>query len=122
MILELGEYIVDLLAALVHLRIFTMLFSKACPIKDVHQFITKVSDRAPHLEYVSLPCLKYYYKRDGGELVICEPTEFTFVRLNSLHVRMLIITVIEVVTDPWEVGYLHRGDCAVAEREGIGRS
>jgi hypothetical protein len=23
----------------------------------------------------------------------------------------------EVVADQWEVGYLHRGDCAVAEQE-----
>jgi hypothetical protein len=29
---------------------------------------------------------------------------------------LLIITVMEVVADRW-VGYLHRGDCAVAERE-----
>jgi hypothetical protein len=40
-----------------------------------------------------------------------------FVRVNSLHVRLLIITVMEVVADQCEVGYLHRGDCAVAERE-----
>jgi hypothetical protein len=25
-----------------------------------------------------------------------------------------------VVADQWEVGYLHRGDCAVAEREELG--
>jgi hypothetical protein len=37
-----------------------------------------------------------------------------FVLVNSLHVRLLIITVIEVVTDRLEVGYLHRGDCTVA--------
>jgi hypothetical protein len=52
----------------------------------------KVSDRVPHLEYFSMPHLEYfsmhhleylsmpnlncYYKRVGGELVICDRTEF----------------------------------------------
>jgi hypothetical protein len=74
--LDIDEYIVNLLAALVHLRIFTMLSSRDCPIKDVHQFIMKASDRAPHLEYVSMPCHNRYYKRVGGELVIHDRTEF----------------------------------------------
>ena len=72
--LEVEEYIVNLLAALVHLRIFE--FDTTCPKVDVHQFIMKVSDRVPHLEYFSMPRLKHYYKRVGGELVICEWAEF----------------------------------------------
>jgi hypothetical protein len=45
------------------------------PLKDVHQFITDVSDRVPHLEYFSMPNFDHYYKRVGGELVICNWTE-----------------------------------------------
>jgi hypothetical protein len=70
------EYVVNLLAALVHLRIFTILLLKDCPIKDGHSFIMKVSDRVPHVEYFSMPHLNHYYKRVGGELVICDRTEF----------------------------------------------
>ena len=70
------EYIVNLLAALVHLRIFSIHFSRHCTIKDIHPFIMKVSDRAPHLEYFSIPHLKRYYKRVGRELVVCDRTEF----------------------------------------------
>jgi hypothetical protein len=70
------EYIVNLLAALVHLRVFTTIFSDDCPITDGHRFIMKVSDRVPHLEYVSMYHLKLYYKRVGRELVICDRTEF----------------------------------------------
>ena len=35
----------------------------------------KASDRAPHLEYASMPGLDRYYKRVGGELVICDRSE-----------------------------------------------
>jgi hypothetical protein len=73
----------------------------------------KVSDRVPHLEYFSMPRFKHFYKRVGGELVICDRSEY---RVNSLHVRLPRITVMEVVADQW-VGYLHRSDCAVAELE-----
>jgi hypothetical protein len=45
-----------------------------------------------------------YFRSDG----------IPFVQVNSLRVRLLIITA---VADQWVVGYLHRGDCAVAERE-----
>ena len=70
------EYIVDLLAALVHLRIFEIRFGDDCPIKDHHRFIMKLSDRVPHLEYISTLYLEYCCKRVGGELAICDPTEF----------------------------------------------
>ena len=70
------EYMVNLLAALVHLRIFEFTFGSDFPIKDGHRFIMKVSDRVPHLEYFSMPDFKCYYKRVGGELVICDRSEF----------------------------------------------
>ena len=73
--LGVDEYIVNLLAAFVHLRIFSIQFSKDCTIKDGERFIMKVSDRVPHLEYFSIPHLKRYFKRVGGELVICDQTE-----------------------------------------------
>jgi hypothetical protein len=70
--LDVDEHVVNLLAALVHLRIFEFEIDEECPIKDVHQFIMKLSDRAPHLKYVSMPHLKHHYKRVGGKLVICD--------------------------------------------------
>jgi hypothetical protein len=78
--LGVDEYIVNLLAAFVHLRIFTIEVSEDCPIKDGHPFITTVSDRVPHLEYLSIPPLDHYYKRVGGELVVCDQTEFPLFR------------------------------------------
>jgi hypothetical protein len=73
--LGVDEYIVDLLAGLVHLRIFDFDIDEECPINDVHEFITKVSDRVPHLKYVTMPYLNRHYKRVGGELVVCDETE-----------------------------------------------
>jgi hypothetical protein len=73
--LGVDEYIVNLLAAFVRLRIFSIHFSKDCTIKDGHPFIMRVSDRVPHLEYFSMPPLDHYYKRIGGKLVICDRTE-----------------------------------------------
>jgi hypothetical protein len=80
--LDVDEYFINLLAALVHLRFFTIqLDDNNCPIedapvKDAHPFILKVSDRAPHLEYFSIPLLDDYYKRVGGKLVVCDEEEF----------------------------------------------
>ena len=76
------EYIVNLLAALVHLRIFSIHFSRHCTIKDIHPFIMKVSDRVPHIEYFSMSHLDhyFYYKRVGGKLVICDQTECPLLR------------------------------------------
>ena len=73
--LDFDDYIVDLLTALVHLRIFEFEIDKGCPIVDVHQFIKAVSDRVPHLEYISIPSLHLHHKRIGGELAICDLTE-----------------------------------------------
>ena len=74
--LDFDKYIVDLLAALVHLRIFEFKFGIDCPREDGHRFIMKASDRVPHLEYFSMPPLDHYYKRVGGKLVVCDLTEF----------------------------------------------
>jgi hypothetical protein len=73
--LDFDEYIVNLLAGLVNLRLSEFDIDEECPIKDVHRFIMNVADRVPHLEYLSMPTLKYYYKRVGGELVVCDRME-----------------------------------------------
>ena len=73
--LDVDEYIVNLLAGLVHLRFFEFKIYEEWPLKDVHQFIMNVSDRVPHLEYFSMPGLKHHYKRVGRKLVICDSTE-----------------------------------------------
>ena len=78
--LDVDEYIVNLLAALVHLRIFEFNFGDDCPIKDRHRFIMKVSDLVPHLEYFHMPGIDHYYKRVGGKLVICDRTELPLFR------------------------------------------
>jgi hypothetical protein len=72
---DVDEYIVNLLAGLVHLRIFQFKIDGDFPIVDVDQFIKAVSDRVPHLEYISLPSLHQHHKRVGRELVICDWTE-----------------------------------------------
>jgi hypothetical protein len=73
---DVDEYFVNLLASFVHLRIFKILFeSYDCLIEDDRSFIMKVSDRVPHLEYLTMSPRDDYYKRVGGELVICDPTE-----------------------------------------------
>jgi hypothetical protein len=73
--LDVEEYIINLLAALVHLRIFEIQCGGDCPIEDGPGFIMKVSDRVPHLEYFSMPHLNHHYKRAGEELVICDGAE-----------------------------------------------
>jgi hypothetical protein len=70
---DVDKHIVNLLAGLVHLRILE--FDQECPTEDVDQFIVEVSDRVPHLEYISIHRLDHYYKRVGGELVICDGME-----------------------------------------------
>jgi hypothetical protein len=75
--LDVDEYIVNLLAAFVHLRIFEFKPDDNCPIRDGHSFIMKASDRVPHLEYLSMLHLNHYYKRVGGELLICDRPEWS---------------------------------------------
>jgi hypothetical protein len=73
--LDFDEHIVNLLTGLVHLRVFGFDIYEEKFLKDVNQFIMKVSDRVPHLEYFSMPLIGHYYKRVGGELVICDEME-----------------------------------------------
>jgi hypothetical protein len=69
--LDANEYLVNLLAGLVHLRIFKFDIGEEWPLRD--QFTMKVSDRVPHLEYFHMR--PHYYKRIGGKLVECDETE-----------------------------------------------
>jgi hypothetical protein len=73
--LDVDEYIINLLAAFVHLRVFAFECDEDCLITDGHPFIMKTFDRVPHLEYISMSHPELYYKRVGGELVICAQTE-----------------------------------------------
>jgi hypothetical protein len=76
--LDFGEHIGSLLAVLVSLRFFAFETDRGCPMGDVVAFIAKVSDRAPHLEYFAIWRSKYrYWKRIGGEWVICDKAEFS---------------------------------------------
>jgi hypothetical protein len=75
--LDFGEHIGSLLAVLVSLRLFAFEAVDQCPTEGVLAFITKASDRAPHLEYFAiLHTEDHYWKRIGGEWVVCDKTEF----------------------------------------------
>jgi hypothetical protein len=74
--LDFDEHIVNLLAGLVHLRIFEFEIDDESPVKNDRQFIMKISDRVPHLEYFWMTPLDHYYKRVGGELVICDEMKY----------------------------------------------
>jgi hypothetical protein len=75
--LDFEEYIGNLLAALVSLRLFAFKYDGVCPTEDVLASITKASDRAPHLEYfATMDAYDRYWQRIGGEWVICDETEF----------------------------------------------
>src|ERR1700730_18010697 len=71
------EYIGSLLTVLVSLRLFAFRVYGTSPIGDALRFITKAPDRAPHLEYLAMLHLEdRYWKRIGGEWVICDEAEF----------------------------------------------
>ena len=75
--LDFDEHIGSLLAVLVSLRLFVFDTGDRRPVEDVLAFITKTSDRAPHLEYFAVrETGDHYWKRIGGEWVICDETEF----------------------------------------------
>ena len=75
--LDFDEHIGSLLAVLVSLRLFVFNAYAQCPMGDVLAFITKVSDRAPRLEYFATWHTKdRYWKRIDGRWVICDKTEF----------------------------------------------
>ena len=69
--LDADEHIVNLLAGLVHLRIFKFGMDEEWPLRN--QFIAKVSDRVPHLEYFDMR--PHCYKRIGTKFVDCDETE-----------------------------------------------
>jgi hypothetical protein len=52
--LDFEEHIGSLLEVLVSLRLFVFHTDDQCPAEDVLAFITKASDRAPHLEYFAM--------------------------------------------------------------------
>ena len=75
--LDFDKHIGSLLAVLVALRLFAFKTDNQCPLGDILAFITKASDPAPHLEYFAMWHNKYrYWKRIGGQWVICDETEF----------------------------------------------
>ena len=75
--LDFDGHIGSLLAVLVSLRLFVFSADAQCPVDDVLAFITKVSDRAPRLQYFATWHTEdHYWKRIGGEWVICDETEF----------------------------------------------
>ena len=67
-------WVESLLAALISLRVFTAEFHFD-PVIGFLQYITKLSDRAPQLEYIGIYYRhkSYYGKRDGGEWVVRMP-------------------------------------------------
>jgi hypothetical protein len=76
--LDFDEHIGSLLAVLVSLRLFVFITDDKCPMGDVLAFITKASDRAPHLEYFAMwQTNDHYWKRIDGQWVICDEKEFT---------------------------------------------
>jgi hypothetical protein len=75
--LDFDEHIGSLLAVLVSLRLFAFRVYGTSPIGNVLAFITKASDQAPHLEYFAMEHTKDpYWKRIGGQWVICDEMEF----------------------------------------------
>jgi hypothetical protein len=71
---------------MVSLRVLTIADDEACLIEaghildllgltDVRRFVTRVSDQAPHLEYIATP-FDHAVKRVSGEWDICDATEF----------------------------------------------
>jgi hypothetical protein len=86
--LDFDEYIESLLEVLVSLRLFAFRVYGTSPIGDVLAFITNVPDRAPHLEYLAvLQKNCRYWKRIGGEWVICDETEFPSLVLECVCFR-----------------------------------
>jgi hypothetical protein len=80
---DFDEYIGSLLAALVSLRILAFKVYGQPSIESVLAFIAKASDRAPHLEYLAmLDINNRFWKRIGGEWVICDETEFPWPALE----------------------------------------
>jgi hypothetical protein len=80
--LDRDNYIGSLLAVLVSLRLFAF---RPRPTEDVLAFITKASDQAPHLECFATSTEDRYWKRIGGEWVICNDTEYPSLILEEYN-------------------------------------
>jgi hypothetical protein len=67
----------DMIAALVSLRVFVLKYVYNNS-GDKTSLMMRVSDRAPHLEYLAKVdyTMDQYWKRVGGEWVICDEGEF----------------------------------------------
>jgi hypothetical protein len=75
------EWLGNLLAALISLRVYTLLFSdlyEALPAHLLFPLVRTVTDRAPHLEYFSVSCDggDHYWKQVCGEWAPCNKAEF----------------------------------------------
>jgi hypothetical protein len=73
--LDFEEYIGDLLAAFVSLRVFEIISRDSCPIEGGLSFIRRISDRVPHLERFMNGHFNAYFLRVGREWDICDETE-----------------------------------------------
>ena len=76
------EYIGNLLAVLVSLRLIALKDDDPYPTGDVPALITNATARAPHLEYFAM--YDRYWKRIDGEWVICDETGFPSLVLESV--------------------------------------
>ena len=76
------EWLGNLLAALISLRVYTFMFAsdlyEAPPAHQLFPLVRTVTDRAPHLEYFSISCdgEDHYWKRVYGEWAPCNSEEF----------------------------------------------
>jgi hypothetical protein len=70
--LDFEEYIGNLLAAFVSLRVFEIVSRDHYPIEGGLSFIRRISDRVPHFMNGHF---NDYFKRVGREWVICDETE-----------------------------------------------
>jgi hypothetical protein len=80
--LEIDHWIEDILVALVSLRIFILHFISLGlhPAETYIRYITKLSDRAPHLEYFTADGgfgRKIHCKRVNRKWVECDVTQTT---------------------------------------------
>ena len=64
-----------MIVALTSLRVFAFEYT-IVNWEDAISFIMKASYRAPHLEYLANLDCDEYWKRVGGEWVICDKAEF----------------------------------------------
>jgi hypothetical protein len=74
---DLGEHVENLLITFFSLRVFGIKIERGYYIEDRLSFIRNSTNRVPHLEYFKLfDVCETYWKRVGGEWVICDKMEF----------------------------------------------